>query len=554
VLAFCTVGGVRFALRALYLRTQSRLKTRVIIYGAGQSGRQLLHSLTQGPDYAPVAFIDDARDLHGTQIAGLKVFAPDQIEALITDYSAKVILLAIPSTSLATRAAILSRLENLPIRVQTIPGMADLVSGRSRISEIREVTVEDLLGRDPVPASQPLMTANIADKRVLVSGAGGSIGSELCRQILRQRPRTLVLLEQSEYALYEIEAELRCLAQDHGIETQIAPVLGSVREADRVEAVLRENAVQTIYHAAAYKHVPLVEQNIAEGLLNNVYGTLTIARAAVAAGVDSFILVSTDKAVRPTNVMGASKRLAELVCQALSQGPGRTKFAMVRFGNVLGSSGSVIPLFRRQIAQGGPVTVTHPDITRYFMTITEAAQLVIQAGAMARGGDVFLLDMGKPVKILDLAKRMIRLSGFNPVVEADASRRAAREPDSIPVVFTKLRPGEKLFEELLIDEGALPTLHPRILTANEISLPWAALAPVLDKLSEALQANDLRRVRQLLLSAPLGYQPPEAAPAEPERAPERPDAVASRRLTLVAANPAQPSLSGSGVLVGSAGS
>ncbi|MDO9525011.1 MAG: nucleoside-diphosphate sugar epimerase/dehydratase, partial [Gemmobacter sp.] len=429
VLAFCTVGGVRFALRGLYLRTQSRLKTRVIIYGAGQSGRQLLHSLAQGPDYAPVAFIDDARDLHGTQISGLKVFAPDQIETLISDYSAKVILLAIPSTSLATRAAILARLENLPIRVQTIPGMADLVTGRARISEIREVTVEDLLGRDPVPASQPLMSANIAGKTVLVSGAGGSIGSELCRQILRQRPVALVLLEQSEYALYEIEAELRKLVAEHGIDTAVIPVLGSVREADRVEAVLREYAVHTIYHAAAYKHVPLVEQNIIEGLRNNVFGTVTIARAAVAVGVDSFILVSTDKAVRPTNVMGASKRLAELVCQALAQGPGRTKFAMVRFGNVLGSSGSVIPLFRRQIASGGPLTVTHPDITRYFMTITEAAQLVIQAGAMARGGDVFLLDMGKPVKILDLARRMIRLSGFNPVVETEPAPRAVRGAD-----------------------------------------------------------------------------------------------------------------------------
>ncbi|MFN3938277.1 MAG: polysaccharide biosynthesis protein [Gemmobacter sp.] len=519
LLALCTVGGVRFALRALYNRSQQRLKTRVIIYGAGQSGRQLAHSLFQGQDHAPVAFVDDAKELHGSQIAGLAVFAPDQIERLIDEYNVKAILLAMPSASRAVRQAILARLETLPVRVQTIPGMADLVSGHAQISEVREVTVEDLLGRDPVPPSPALMSANVAGKSVMVTGAGGSIGSELCRQILRQDPRVLLLLELCEYALYEIERELSATIAAEGRATRLVPVLGSVRDGAACEAVMRRHAVQTIYHAAAYKHVPIVETNPIEGVRNNVFGTLAVARAAVAAGVESFILVSTDKAVRPTNVMGATKRLAEVICLALSQRPGRTRFSMVRFGNVLGSSGSVIPLFRRQIAEGGPVTVTHPDITRYFMTITEAAQLVIQAGAMGRGGDVFLLDMGRPVRIVDLAQRMIRLSGFNPVLIDEPGRPLRpqeRGGDSIPVVFTRLRNGEKLHEELLIEEGARPTRHPRILTAQEQAADWSRLAPLLDNLREACDAGDALRVRGLLASGPIGFVPtPADLPAEP---------------------------------------
>lgn len=541
LIAFCTVGGVRAALRALYLRTQSRLKTRVIIYGAGQSGRQLLFSLMQGPDYAPVAFVDDARELHGTQIAGLMVFAPARLERLIADYGAKVVLLAMPSASRATRAAILQQLENLPVRVQTIPGMADLVGGRARISEVREVTVDDLLGRDPVPPDPQLMGATIGAKSVLVTGAGGSIGSELCRQILRHDPHTLVLLELSEYALYRVEQELRALCAAEGRATRIVPLLGSVRDGDRVAALLHQFGVQTIYHAAAYKHVPLVEQNIVAGVTNNVFGTLTLGRAAVAAGVESVILVSTDKAVRPTNVMGASKRMAELIFQALAAGPGRTRFSMVRFGNVLGSSGSVIPLFREQIAAGGPVTVTHPQIERYFMTIAEAAQLVIQAGAMAQGGDVFVLDMGRPVKIADLARRMVRLSGFNPVIHDPAGGRPMpRGHDTIPVVFTRLRPGEKLTEELLIGANVTTTRHPRIMTATESSLDWGGLAPLLDRLAEACRADDIPAIRDIFAAAPTGYTPAEeiadltwARPAD--AAPQAPGTAAAVRKADAAA-------------------
>jgi FlaA1/EpsC-like NDP-sugar epimerase len=510
VIAFCTVGGVRFAFRALFFRTQSRLKTRVIIYGAGQSGRQLLHSLMQGPDYAPVAFVDDNRELHGTQIGGLLVFSPNRLPRLIDDYGAKVILLAIPSADRATRAAIIARLEHLPVRVQMIPGMTDVVEGRARFLEVREVTVEDLLGRDPVPPQPQLMSATITGRTVLVTGAGGSIGSELCRQILRQDPAQLVLLELSEFALYRIEQELARQALKEGRRTRLVPLIGSVRDGERVGALLHQFGVQTIYHAAAYKHVPLVEQNMVAGVLNNVFGTLTIARAAAAAGVESFILISTDKAVRPTNVMGATKRMAELICQALAQGPSRTRFSMVRFGNVLGTSGSVIPKFSEQIAAGGPVTVTHPEIERYFMTVTEAAQLVIQAGALARGGDVFLLDMGRPVKIAELAKRMIRLSGFAPVVETASNARAPRAADTIPIVFTALRPGEKLSEELLVDDRAGATAHPRIMTATETRADWATLAPLLDRLAEACRSDDIPGIRAVFAEAPTGYLPADA--------------------------------------------
>lgn len=499
VLAMCTVGGVRFGLRAIYQRTHRRDKTRVIIYGAGQSGRQTVHSLVQGVEHSPAAFVDDNPDLWGSHIYGLRVFPPSELERLIRDEGAKVLLLAMPSVSRAVRATILQRLEKLPIRVQTIPGMAELVTGKHRVTELTEVSVEDLLGRDPVPPVPELMAANIAGKSVLVTGAGGSIGSELCRQILRQSPRVLVLFDQSEYALFEIGDELESARKAEGLNVRIVQVLGSVRDWTRIEKLMRTHAVQTIYHAAAYKHVPMVEDNPVEGLSNNLFGTLACAQAAIAAGVESFTLVSTDKAVRPTNVMGASKRLAELVCQAQPTGPGHTRFSMVRFGNVLGSSGSVIPVFRRQIARGGPVTVTHKDISRYFMTITEAAQLVIQASALAQGGDVFLLDMGEPVRIVELAERMIRLSGGVPVIEGDTTARKRQDAaDVVPIVFTKPRRGEKLFEELFIGTVSEPTNHPRILTAMESSMDWARLRPILDALRMACAADDEAAVRRLL--------------------------------------------------------
>ena len=506
-IAFLFIGGARFALRALFLSRESRRKTRVVIYGAGESGRQLLSSLREGPEFAPVAFIDDSPLLQGTVVGATHVYSPDRLPWIIETFGAQSVLLAIPSASIGQRAAILKKLEAFPLHVQTIPGVADLVSGRAKISEIANVSIEDLLGRDPVPPRQDLLAADIRDKTVLVTGAGGSIGSELCRQILRLGPSKLLLLEISEFALYTIDLELRQTALRENISVEIVPLVGSVRDGQRIEAILRRFGVETIYHAAAYKHVPLVEQNIVEGVRNNVMGTLTVARAAVDAGVQAVILISTDKAVRPTNVMGASKRLAELVCQGLAEQQQGTRFSMVRFGNVLGSSGSVIPLFHRQIAAGGPVTVTHPEITRYFMTIPEAAQLVIQAGAMARGGDVFVLDMGQPVRIVDLAARMVRLSGLTPVLATERMEGQALQSGDVEIVFTELRPGEKLYEELLVGDGAAPTQHPRILTAMEHALPWPALSLVLGKLGLACENGDLSAIKAMLLDLPIGYSP-----------------------------------------------
>ena len=507
LLVLVGVGGVRFLMRALFSRAHVAEKTRVLIYGAGDSGRQLYSSLQEGREYAPVVFVDDNEELHGSVIGGLRVYRPDEVERLVQEYRIGVILLAIPSASRSTRAQILAALEPLPVQVRTIPGMVDIVTGRAKISEIREVPIEDLLGRDPVPPRQDLLDANIRDKVVLVTGAGGSIGSELCRQVLRLHPRRLVLLELSEYALYAIDRDLQEIARREALSVSVTPLLGSVQDGERVASLLRHFQVDTVYHAAAYKHVPLVEFNVVEGIRNNVFGSLAVARAAMDAGVQAFILVSTDKAVRPTNFMGASKRMAELACQALAGEHSATCFSMVRFGNVLGSSGSVIPLFQQQIASGGPITVTHPDITRYFMTIPEAAQLVIQAGAMARGGDVFVLDMGEPTRIVDLATRMARLSGLQPVVVGSDASRSERAANDIDIVFTGLRPGEKLYEELLIADGAQRTEHARIMTATEVSLPLEELEPLLWELRAACDVYDVQRVRDLLCRAPTGYRP-----------------------------------------------
>ena len=509
LLAFVMIGGVRFVMRQLFARQGQGGKGAVILYGAGASGLQVLSALQRGKEYAPVAFVDDDASLHGTYLNGLRVCAPSDLPDLVARFRVGAVLLTMPSATHAKRKAVLARLEPLPVRVQTIPGMADIVSGMARISEFRDITVEDLLGRDPVPPRDNLMSANIRGKVVMVSGAGGSIGSELCRQIIAQHPATLVLYEMSEPSLYEIERELRGMAQLRGIATRIVPLLGSVQNARRVLAALQRFSVQTVYHAAAYKHVPLVELNVAEGIRNNVFGTLTLANAAFEAGVEAFILISTDKAVRPTNVMGASKRMAELVCQAFAGRQSGTRFSMVRFGNVLDSSGSVVPLFRAQIAAGGPVTVTHPEITRYFMTIPEAAQLVIQAGAMAAGGDVFVLDMGQPIHIVDLAIRMVRLAGLRPFAATDTHAIAgldAHEGD-IEIAFNGLRPGEKLYEELLIGKDARPTEHPRIMTANEQFLHWDVLESLLAELDVACNEKDVAAIRAMFRKAPTGYQP-----------------------------------------------
>jgi len=509
-LAFLSCGGARFLLRSIYRRHHYRLKKRVLIYGAGASGRQLLLSLRQGTEYDPVAFLDDSPDLQNRVISGCDVYAPSALGELIEEDEVTAVLLAIPSATRAQRKAIIDRLEPFGVRVQTIPGIADLVSGRATYSEIRDVAVEDLLGRDPIEPDHILMAANISNKRVLVSGAGGSIGSELCRQIIRQKPKSIVLFELSEFALYTIEQELLDIRRCEGIEAEVIPLLGSVQDQRRVEAALRCFHVDTIYHAAAYKHVPMVEYNVVEGVRNNVFGTLAMAKAAIETRVRSFILVSTDKAVRPTNVMGATKRMAELICQALAERSSSTVFSMVRFGNVLGSSGSVIPLFRRQIEAGGPITVTHRDVTRYFMLIPEAAQLVIQAGAMAQGGDLFVLDMGEPVRIIDLAERMGKLSGLKPViVDPNKTNDSSHDEDEgdIQITFSQLRPGEKLFEELLNVENAVQTTHPRILTAKEPMLHWDELALLLDRMGHACEGHSVLDLRTLLRSAPTDYDP-----------------------------------------------
>lgn len=511
LLALFTIGGVRYALRGIYMRSQRRYKTRVLIYGAGSSGRQLTLTLRHGNEYEPVAFIDDETALHAVQVMGLSVYPSAEAENLVANYGIEKVLLAIPSATRQERRGVLEKLEPLAMPVQTIPGMADMVSGRAKITEMRDVAVEDLLGRDPVPPDDSLMQADIYGKVVMVTGAGGSIGSELCRQILRQSPKGLLLLEVSEYNLYQIEQELKLLAEQEGfIEVPVHALLGSVQHRKRIETILRTYQVQTLYHAAAYKHVPLVEHNVVEGLRNNVIGTMEAAQAAIASQVETFVLVSTDKAVRPTNVMGASKRLAELVCQALASHQDTTRFCMVRFGNVLGSSGSVVPLFRRQIAAGGPVTVTHPEITRYFMTIPEAAQLVIQAGAMGKGGDVFVLDMGEPVKIAELARRMIRLSGLEPCYPIVENVGEAPAEGDIAISYSGLRPGEKLYEELLIGDDVSATRHSRIMTAHELALTWPELQVLVDRLFSACQKSDYAEIRRVLVEAPLGYQPSSA--------------------------------------------
>ncbi|EPC9036698.1 polysaccharide biosynthesis protein, partial [Shigella sonnei] len=451
-----TVVGIYF-LVLLLLTSGSRLLFRmilnygvkgsapVLIYGAGESGRQLLPALMQAKEYFPVAFVDDNPRLHKAVIHGVTVYPSDKLSYLVDRYGIKKILLAMPSVSKSQRQKVITRLEHLPCEVLSIPGMVDLVEGRAQISNLKKVSIDDLLGRDPVAPDAKLMAENITGKAVMVTGAGGSIGSELCRQIVRYKPAKLVLFELSEYALYAIEKELSALCDKEVLNVPVIPLLGSVQRQNRLQMVMKSFGIQTVYHAAAYKHVPLVEHNVVEGVRNNVFGTLYCAESAIESGVETFVLISTDKAVRPTNTMGTTKRLAELVLQALSARQSQTRFCMVRFGNVLGSSGSVVPLFEKQIAQGGPVTLTHRDIIRYFMTIPEASQLVIQAGAMGHGGDVFVLDMGDPVKIYDLAKRMIRLSGL--------SVRDDKNPDGdIAIEVTGLRPGEKLYEELLIGD------------------------------------------------------------------------------------------------------
>ncbi|MEH8021216.1 nucleoside-diphosphate sugar epimerase/dehydratase [Rheinheimera metallidurans] len=500
ILALVSSGGLRLLARMFLVQRNNGYKERVLIYGAGSSGRQLAQALMNGEQYHPVVFVDDDTTLHRSTILGMPVGAQTQISNLIKTHNINRILLAVPSASRARRREVLDALEELPIPVQSIPGMSDLIDGSMRIDELQDVKIEDLLGRDSVAPKNKLMLANIANKAVMVTGAGGSIGSELCRQIIKYEPKVLVLFECSEFALYSIEQELAALIKLQQLDIKLVPIMGSVRRQSLLENVMRAFGVQTVYHAAAYKHVPLVEFNVTEGVLNNVFGTHCAAEAAINSGVETFVLISTDKAVRPTNVMGATKRMAELVLQALSQRQSSTRFCMVRFGNVLGSSGSVVPLFREQIRRGGPITVTHKDIIRYFMTIPEAAQLVIQAGAMGQGGDVFVLDMGEPVKIADLARRMVHLMGLEVKDDVHAS-------GDIEIQFTGLRPGEKLYEELLISGNEQETDHPRIMKANETALSWSAMQQLLGMLKTACNNYDVEAIRQLLLNEQVAFMP-----------------------------------------------
>ncbi|PKH87987.1 nucleoside-diphosphate sugar epimerase/dehydratase [Colwellia sp. Bg11-28] len=496
------VGGSRFLMRTFIASSpiKNKHKEKVIIYGAGSAGRQLAQSLLHGDEYYPVAFIDDDVRIHKRIIQGITVYRRNDLSRLIEDSSVSRLLLAMPRENKKRIARVLSKIEALPVEILSIPGSADLVSGKARIDELREVSIEDLLGRDPVKPDQCLLKANTYEKIVMVTGAGGSIGSELCRQILKQKPTKLILFELSEFALYQINGELQKQADELGYDCQVVPLLGSVQRKNRMMTVMRTFKVQTVYHAAAYKHVPVVEHNVVEGVRNNVFGTLYAAEAAMEAKVETFVLISTDKAVRPTNVMGTTKRMAELILQALARKESNTRYCMVRFGNVLGSSGSVVPLFRDQIKCGGPITVTHPDIIRYFMTIPEAAQLVIQAGAMGTGGDVFVLDMGDPVKISDLAVKMIHLSGMNV--------KDKLNPDGdIEIKYTGLRQGEKLFEELLIGDDVTQTDHRRIMSAHETLLTWEALEKLLIRLDDACHNFSHEAIRRILLEAPTGFVP-----------------------------------------------
>lgn len=479
-------------------RGGSRMRDRVAIYGAGASGRQLALALTATHDTIVTAFIDDDPALHGQTLNGMPIWSPEEAEAAIDSGVLTNILLAMPSASRERRNEIIARLRAFPVRVQTIPAMSDLAQGRVSVSDLRDLDIDDLLSRAAVEPDPALIGRTTAGRVVLVTGAGGSIGSELCRQIVAQQPQRLLLVEQSEFALYAIHAELERLVNG---QLDVVPLLASVRDADRMSAIIGLWQPTTVYHAAAYKHVPLVEHNVIDGIANNVLGTRIVAAAAQQHGVEHFVLVSTDKAVRPTNVMGATKRLAEMVLQVAALEKSGTCFSMVRFGNVLGSSGSVVPLFRRQIAEGGPITITHADITRYFMTIPEAAQLVVQAAGLAQGGEVFVLDMGEPVRIYDLALNMIHLSGLRV--------RDDNTPDGdVAIEIVGLRPGEKLYEELLIGDNPMPTGHERIMKANE-PLPFGVkqFAALMDEMTDAVVRRDVVGARDLLVRLVVDYQP-----------------------------------------------
>jgi FlaA1/EpsC-like NDP-sugar epimerase len=505
IISLLIIGGLRVIARWLLTRDDLGIGgtgsygncKRVMVYGAGDAGIQLISALEYSKEYNPIGLIDDSEELQGNQIRGLNIYSSDNIDDVINKLKVDEVLIAMPSASRTRRLSIIDKLESYPILVRMLPGVAELAEGKVSIRDLREVSIKDLLGRDPVPANKELLDLNIKDKVVMVTGAGGSIGSELCRQILYLKPKVLLLFELSELALYTIDRELSDISMPN---IEILPILGSVNNKKRLSIIFSRFGVQTVYHAAAYKHVPMVEFNSTEGVSNNVFGTLCCAQAAIDEGVETFVLISTDKAVRPTNTMGATKRFSEMILQALSDKQSGTIFSMVRFGNVLGSSGSVIPLFKKQIKFGGPVTVTNAEIIRYFMTIPEAVELVIQASAMGKGGDVFVLNMGEPIFIEDLAKKMIRLSGLK--VKDDIN-----SDGDIEIKYTGLRPGEKLYEELLIGDNAIETDNSMIMCAQEEMLAWDELRLILDDLEMAITNCDQKKLRELLMKAVPGFKP-----------------------------------------------
>ncbi len=502
LVALVYVGGSRLLVRHYYhwLLKHYVNKDAVLIYGAGGAAIQLAAALSDGREYYPVGFVDDDKSLWGATIKGLPVHSPCEVGDLVKFAGIKHVLLAVPHATNRQRKRILEHLEGINVHVQTIPSMPELLSGEALIEQLREVLIEELLGRDPVPPMPSLMAKCIERQVVMITGAGGSIGSELCRQVIKQKPKAVLLFEANEYALYQIEQELQKLMQDHNLSVSLFALLGSVVDRARIKSVILRFSVDTVYHAAAYKHVPMVEHNVVEGVANNIFGTQVVAEEASIHQVKYFILISTDKAVRPTNVMGATKRFSELILQHLATTDTKTVFSMVRFGNVLGSSGSVVPLFRKQIREGGPVTVTHKDITRYFMTIPEAAALVIQAGSMAEGGDVFVLDMGESVKVVDLAKRMIQLSGLE-------IKTVDNPYGDIEIQYTGLRPAEKLYEELLVGNSVADTQHGKIMRANEDSLSASDLYSYLTQMREACNNADSNQLKNILKKSIAGYQP-----------------------------------------------
>ena len=515
LLTVVAVGGSRMLGRWILSEANTSDCQNVVIYGAGSAGRQLSIALTQSVEYNPVAFIDDNSEMQRQSINGIEIVSQDDLEFLVKEKNVTEVLLAIPALTNSRRNEIINFLEPYPVLLRLLPSVSELAMGKVKIADLRDVNIKDLLGRDSAPVNKELMDLNIANKVVMVTGAGGSIGSELCRQVLFLKPQVLILFEQSEFSLYTIEKELLNIGMPH---VEVIPILGSVNNSKRLSHIMQRFDVQTIYHAAAYKHVPMVEFNNAEGVSNNIFGTLSCAQVAMDNGVETFVLISTDKAVRPTNTMGATKRFAEMVLQSLALSQSQTNsgsqndpaksdakksetcFSMVRFGNVLDSSGSVVPLFKEQIKQGGPITVTDAEILRYFMTIPEAVELVIQAGAMCQGGDVFVLDMGEPVRIVDLAKKMIRLSGLSVKDELNPN-------GDIEIEFTGLRPGEKLYEELLIGDSATETDNPMIMRAKEEMLAWDDLKLIIDQLSKAIDECDQAKLRQLLMQAVSGFKP-----------------------------------------------